>query len=551
MLTDDFVDVNGPGPAGNRSARPGPDRLRPDPSHATSVWAARLLAGPVSLALFMVGLVQVATWLPHYLTWPYWADHDVFATAARAWVDGALPYRDTYLNQFPATLYLFLALGKTVGWGQPWGLYAFDAGLLLVFLALLVVWSRRRFGTALPGLVGGLCYLSFALELDYSHAAQRDWHGPVFLVMAVLAVQAWPGRGGRVAAGVASAVAIAFRPQVVLLLPALALAVSDSTDPDGRKTSLRRALLDVLIPAFVVLTLAFAPLAALGVLDDFVEGVRLASYGSKYSRVTPVSFLKAWVLQAAEWRWWVVPGAIALLGGPYRTRAPRLARVWLVALAGVSLYKPLSPVAHSYLDIPLTLVWTVAVAAMVGVWLERRDLRPDVRLAGALLALGLGTVAIRPEFCAIGPTVRAIQAFVKGTRPDECPPGYRRSSVPTSMAYPWEDYRATLDYLRDHTSPQTRVANVLKCDPAVTGMVDRPSAFPTESIAWIRIVRREDEQKLTASLASHRDAVVVWIPGEDGPDKLQTLAQLTPVIRRDFRPEARFGRIEVWRRALD
>src|SRR5262249_3743597 len=154
---------------------------------------------------------------------------------------------------------------------------------------------------------------------------------------------------------VATAVAIAFRPQVVLLLPALGLAVWDSADQSGPRTSRRRAILEGIIPALVVLALAFAPLAAIGVLGDFFEGVRLASYGSSYSRVTPVSFLKAWVLQAAAWRWWVVPGATVLLGGPLRTRAYRVARVWLVALAGVSLYKPLSPVAHSYLDIPLTL----------------------------------------------------------------------------------------------------------------------------------------------------------------------------------------------------
>jgi hypothetical protein len=551
MLRDDSIEANGPGPAGALAARPASERLRRDPAHANPLWAERLLAGPLTATLLVIGLVQVATWLPHYLTWPYWADHDVFATAARAWVNGALPYREICLNQFPATLYLFAALGKTMGWGQPWSLYAFDAGLLLVFQTLLLAWSRRRFGTALPGLVGGLCYLSYALELDYSHAAQRDWHGPVILVMGILAVQTWPGRLGRAAAGIASAVAIAFRPQVVLLLPALGLAVWDSADPIDRVTSRCRALFEGLIPAALTLLLAFAPLVAMGVLGDFVEGVRLASYGSNYSRVTPVSFLKAWILQAAAWRWWVVPVAIAILGGSSRSPASRVARVWILALAGVSLYKPLSPVAHSYLEIPLTLVWSVGVASLVSVWLARRDLRADVRLAGALLALGLGSVAIRPDLCAIGPALRAVQAWVKGTRLDECPPGYKRSSVPTSMAYPWEDYRATLDYVRGHTSPQTRVANVLKCDPAVTGMIDRPSAFPAESIAWIRMVRPDDEPKFAAALSSHRDAVVVWIPGEDGPDKLQTLPYLTPVIRRDYRPEARFGKIEVWRRALD
>jgi hypothetical protein len=334
-----------------------------------------------------------------------------------------------------------------------------------------------------------------------------------------------------------------------VLVPALGVAVWDSAG-GGRWLSptRRRALTDALVPATLGLVLAFAPLAFLGVLGDFVEGVRLASYGSQYSRVTPVSFLKSWVLQAAAWRWWVVPAVTLALAAPFRSPAVRPARVWLVALAGVSLYKPLSPVAHSYLNIPLMLVWSVAVAAMVGVWLDRSETRPEVRLAGVLLALGLGAVAIRPEFCAVGPTVRALQAARAGTRTEECPPGYHRGSVPTSMAYPWDDYRAMLDYLKRSTSPRTRVANVLKCDPAVTAMVDRPSAFPTESIAWLRMVRPSDEARFAEALEAQTDAVVVWIPDEDGPDKLQKLERLTPVIRRHFRPEARFGSIEVWRR---
>jgi hypothetical protein len=288
-----------------------------------------------------------------------------------------------------------------------------------------------------------------------------------------------------------------------------------------------------------------------GVLGDFREGVRLASYGSRYNRVTPVSFLKAWVLQAAAWRWWVAPAVTVALGAPFRAPAERAARVWLVALAGVSLYKPISPVAHSYLDIPLMLVWAVAVAAMTGVWLSRRETAAELRLAGVLLALGLGSVAIWPQFCAVGPSVRALKALRTGIAPEELPPGYFKGSVPTSQAYPWEDYRGMLDHLRRTTSPQTRVANVLKCDPAVTSMVDRPSAFPTESIAWLRMVRPDDESRFAEALAGCRDAVVVWIPEEKGPDPKQTLEQLTPVIHRHFRPEARFGRIEVWRRVGD
>src|SRR5947208_2914771 len=50
--------------------------------------AERLLAGPLTILLGLVCLMQLITWIPHYLTWPLWADHDVFATLARGWEAG-------------------------------------------------------------------------------------------------------------------------------------------------------------------------------------------------------------------------------------------------------------------------------------------------------------------------------------------------------------------------------------------------------------------------------------------------------------------------------
>src|SRR5436309_1707636 len=125
-----------------------------EPASRLDRFASRALNGPLTFALVLLGFLQLGTWLPHYLTWPYWADHDVFATAARAWQDGRLPYRDTYLNNFPGTLYLFALLGRVAGWGRPVGLFAFDAGLLIGFCAICLTWSRRVFGTRLPGVVG-------------------------------------------------------------------------------------------------------------------------------------------------------------------------------------------------------------------------------------------------------------------------------------------------------------------------------------------------------------------------------------------------------------
>lgn len=59
--------------------------------HGVSPWdriANRLFAGPITFFLGLICLLQLITWIPHYLTWPLWADHDVFATLARGWDAG-------------------------------------------------------------------------------------------------------------------------------------------------------------------------------------------------------------------------------------------------------------------------------------------------------------------------------------------------------------------------------------------------------------------------------------------------------------------------------
>jgi hypothetical protein len=289
------------------------------------------------------------------------------------------------------------------------------------------------------------------------------------------------------------------------------------------------------------------PLALAGVLGDFARSIRVAAYGAGYNRVTGASFLKGWFLQASALRWWVVPAATALIGAPFATRSTRTALPWFWALAGVSLYKPLSPVAHSYLDLPIALVAVIATAVLAGVILDSKG-APQLRLAGLLLALGLGPATLRPEFCVPGPTLRAMTSWARGTSPEGIPPGYRKGSVPTSAFYPWPDYRALIDYLRDSTTPGTAVANLLMGDPAVTSMADRPSALPAESVAWLRMVRRGDDSTFAESLENAENSVVVWVPGEVGPDPSFTINELTTVVRRRYEFEARFGQIELWRR---
>ena len=238
------------------------------------------------------------TWIPHYLTWPWWPDQDSYATMALGWERGKLPYRDVASNNFPGQIYLMWGLGKAFGWGRTMPFLAADATLVVALGLMMLVWSRRCFGRLLPGLVGYLAFLSYYLGLDYTQVAQRDWQGPFFVVAAILLVQAWPTRAARLAAAAAAAAGMTFRPQVVLLLPALALAMDEGVRRPGEGVGkLVRPLLEWSLAFAACIGLAFAPLAMAGVLGDFLGQVREVGYGGSYSRLTPAGLVKKFVSQ--------------------------------------------------------------------------------------------------------------------------------------------------------------------------------------------------------------------------------------------------------------
>src|SRR5262249_49564663 len=105
-----------------------------------------LLGWPLSLLLALWCLGAFVSWVPVYMTFPWYTDHDHFAVIARAWDHGELPYARHHSNQFPGEIYLFWLHGKLSGWGRSDTFYALDAALVGNFGGLLVWWSRREFG---------------------------------------------------------------------------------------------------------------------------------------------------------------------------------------------------------------------------------------------------------------------------------------------------------------------------------------------------------------------------------------------------------------------
>jgi hypothetical protein len=516
--------------------------------------AAWWLRGPLTTALLTLTALQITAWLPQYLTWPWWADHDVFGTMALGWSRGLLPYRDLQGNNFPGTIYLFWIAGTLFGWGKTTPFYALDALLLLIFVVALLFWSRRRFGSRLPGAVGVLTVLGYVLELDYTLAAQRDLQAPMLTILAILSAEIGGGSVGPVLSGLLAAAGWSIRPQTVLLWPALAVALAFSavrqSNPDQARKTVLLAWLKAGISLSIGLVAVLAPLAFSGVLDDFVLSIRESTLGDSYNRNSPLKFA-AETLRQLSMRDVVTVLATLLLIGQAPDSVRRSATVWLVALGGVMLYRPLSPFPHAYLDHPRMLVSALNLALLVAMVREARALAPSLRLASVLAILALGSV-LRPTFANPGASMREAHHALEGKTPWTRPMGYRQNGkVMTAAFYDWRDYRFTLAYLREHTRPETRIANALAGVPALCGPLARLPVFPAESIAWLN-VRPDAEPAFARALESAEDAVVVWAPSEflqaPRPGMPRVPSDLAPVIRRGYEFEIAFGPIEIWRR---
>ena len=508
--------------------------------------AGWLLGWPLATALAATAAALLACWAPHYLTWPWWNDQDHFATFAHAWRLGApLPYRDLPSFQFPGEYYLYLAIGVVFGWDRTTPLYAVDVALLIGLGVALASWSRREFGRVAPGLAGYLTFVVYYLNLGNEQAAQRDWHAALPAVLALMAAESWRSRAGRVASALLMAAALSIRPQVALLLPAMLLALDEGARPPGESLArTARAALGWGLVAGLGLALAFAPLVAGGLIGDLLDCLRHTALGSSYNHVEKRAILtRVWAQIIDRPRVLIVPVAVAGLAMTAVRERRRLAATWIVAMAGSLFYKPLSPLEHLYLAHNHILVYSVAVAVLVGLLLEWRGPPASARLVLVLLLLDR-VLRPWPEFALPREALRALPVLARGEMPPEAP----RCGVLTAM--PWEDYRATIGYLRRHAPPGTYVANALSNLVPIDGAIGALPPMPGESLSWFAHFGKNAtplDQEYAGRLERSPALYVVWRPegGRGGPPVPD---RLVDVILRDFTPEARFGPYEIRRR---
>ncbi|MDG3007882.1 hypothetical protein [Paludisphaera mucosa] len=521
---------------------------------AASSWAIRR---GLFLGLAAWTCVRMAAWLPHYPFWPWCRDVDNYAVFEMSWEAGELPYRDVRAFNFPGHIYLHWILGKVFGRGRPGVFYMVDAAALLTLGGTLLGWSRKRLGALLPGMFSYFVFLAAYFDMQIELVAERDWHAGLGGTLALLTLQAWPGRRGRWISALLTATAFTIRPQVVLFLPALGLATLLG-DGEDEPSSLRAGAARLAEWAFafaLFVAAGFAPLAIAGVLDDLVRGLRVVSYGGPYSTFTPARAIELLGEELGR------PTTAALLASltALSVRGPlkNLARVWLTAVVGVLAYRPLSPVAHEYLKTPLTLVEAIAWALPVA-WCIRAvessgvGRRTFLGLLAVLLLLYESVPTREPYNCSFPASLDAIRAAVRSGWPDVPPGAWVWFSPTRAPNYPWDDYQRLLQHLREKTGPDTIVANVLKQMPLppVNGPAGRRSPFRVEAgITWMWMIREDlDEQFARELRQAGEDSVVVWVPSEADDQTRLPLRRLTQVIRDEYKADARFGPIEVWRR---
>jgi len=515
-----------------------------------------LLGVPLSGLLITLCVVMLAGWLPHYLTWPWWADLDTLATIAQGWDAGIRPYRDVALFNFPGQIELFWLLGRCFGWGRTAPIYAVDAALLVVLGLVMSTWSRRSFGRSSPGLVGFVAFLHYYLGLDYALVAQRDWQGPLLVVLGMMLVQAWPGRASSMGSGLLFGLAFVIRPHVLLFTPAVALVVamsasagSASGEPGGRRRARSAALLAWALGASMGAAAGFAPLAAQGLLGDFVRGVRQASYG-RYGEY-PVIHLGKVIGQLGKRL--AIGSALAVaaaLAAPSEIR--RLALPWVLMFVLVLVYRPLHPLSHAYLAHPLWLVWSINLAVIAAAAMAVWKRRPSLALGSVVLLLAIASPGV-PRFCDLEASVRALGDLGRGIEPARVPLGAAAHFAPDdrNSPYTWDQYREVLAYLRLRTGPHTQVANLLRNVPfpALNGSVGRISPLRADAgILWLSSLDIGREADFARLLEEADDAVVVWIPGERSFHPRLQIPILERTVLQFYRPEARLGGIQVWRR---
>ncbi len=527
----------------------------------------------VAGGLIALAVVWVAGWLPHYLTWPWWIDLDTYDWIARGWGLGRVPYRDVAVFNSPGQIQVFWLLGTTLGWGRPSLVYAFDATLLALFALGLCLWSRRRLGRLLPGLLALVMLLAYYLDQDYRNVAQRDWQGPLLAAVGLLVLQSGRGRPAILIAATLAALACLIRPHVILFVPAYAISLWQFGEAAHFNPARRRVLLMFGGTFALVVLFATLPLMTAGALGG-LAAMRETAYGSRYAQLgrfqplivfgwqlgflPPDASLReplGWLRQLDRLKLAVV--LVASLALCFRTpRSDDTRRVWwawLAAGACLLFYAPAHPMRHLYLTHPLRIVVAINFALMAH-WVLQRVPRPGPRALVLALLIAIAALPGWPRYWSVDRSTDALSRFGRSAEPSVVPVGAEDHFAPrdTRSPYTWTDYRQTLSTIRSLGTSDTIVFNLLRNVPfpAINGPTGRPTLLDAEGgIAFLYLVNPAREAAFASNVWQAPSGSLV-ICDFDQPTFTPDLElpKLRAAVRQNYQRLARHGAFEIWRK---
>ena len=202
-----------------------------------------------------------------------------------------------------------------------------------------------------------------------------------------------------------------FRPQMLLLFPALLLSLDQRARPSGGPvTKTLRALLEWGAPGVqAAVILGILPLAAGGLISDFLSSLAMAS---RRPTAEPTSSDRPTAIYLPRLSVFLfVPLIVCLLFPGGRTDLARRACEIAVAPGGIALYKALSPVYFPYHEIPQIATLSLAVIFMAGM-IRATSLSAPVQTT-TLLLLFMFAIPQCPRFALVSlePPVVAILRF--------------------------------------------------------------------------------------------------------------------------------------------
>ncbi len=510
--------------------------------------------------LCLVIAAAFVTWAPHYLVWPLWTDHDHVLAMARGWDLGRLPWRDLLTYQFPGEIELAWLIGRLLGWDNPIGFYLADLALLSAFATLIWAWGKRQSLPVAAILLAILTFLGFAVSRPFTLAAQRDTHATILSIGPILVLSAWPNRRAiAVASGILFALALAVRPQAVLLFPALAYAAftpraaSEAASAEPHRRNGRPVFFRVLAGVAFGLAIAVVPVVASGLWPDFLRMLKFPiSQPGAYSAWAPSDLLKALRETVAETRNPIIIVALAAMSiAADSIERRRLARLALLALSGGLAYRLAHPVDQLYLRHPAEIItcWAIAILAA---WLLSDPRFKPIPRALLLFLILVDFIPWTTNACSPQASIDAVVALAQNKPPALTPPGAEPAYPNVGFRiyhYEWADLNAALAFIRKTTSPTTPVANLLSHFPypAINGSTGRPLAIPIESVPLLSWYPQTDfDSAISRALESAEPGtLVVWDGTRAEPAIAARLPKTIAAIHAQFQPVAQFGEIEI------